>query len=107
MEIGRALRKTAPRLVFTEGGKTLTKVEEALEYMSTNRPPKVVVNSAKAGSHFPFSRLLAEIEPHFKLHSTDCDLNRAVFIVFTKGFTGFPKPVLLSERTFTLGPFLM
>lgn len=107
VDTGTLLRVVKPRLVFSECGKTLVKVEKALEYLMTRRKPHLVVNNYKhlhidvRSNHFNFKELLREIEPHFKPAYKFADPNNPLFILFTSGTTGTPKGAMISERFFT------
>lgn len=101
------LRVVKPCLVFSECGKTLVKVEKALEYLMSRRAPHLVVNNYKhlhidaKRNHFNFKDLLREIEPHFKPAYKFADPNNPLFILFTSGTTDTPKGAMISERFFT------
>lgn len=107
VDTGTLLRVVKPRLVFSECGKTLIKVEKALEYLMVHRTPHLVVNNYKnlhddaKSNHLNFNELLREIEPHFQPAYKFANPNNPLFILFTSGTTGTPKGAMISERFFT------
>ncbi|XP_046668893.1 probable 4-coumarate--CoA ligase 2 isoform X1 [Homalodisca vitripennis] len=103
VELAVQLREVNPRLLFTETGKTLLKVEYALTQMTTARLPRVVVNSLhpQPRNYLTINQLMREVEPDFKAEFRLANSLNPIFILFSCGTTASAKGTLISERYFT------
>ncbi|XP_046668895.1 4-coumarate--CoA ligase 1-like [Homalodisca vitripennis] len=102
VDLSTQLRIITPHLLFSEGGKTLSKVEIAMKYMMTTKLPQIVVNSLhnKSKKYFAINQLMREVELNFKPEFRKANPLNPLFILFSSGTTGSAKGVLISERFF-------
>ncbi|XP_014259052.1 4-coumarate--CoA ligase 1-like isoform X1 [Cimex lectularius] len=84
----------SPTVVFTEGGKTLCKVENALTLISA--APLLVVFSGRRHSYLTFQALLQPNDPEFRPSISNPE-DHVAFVLFTSGTSGLPKGVMLTD----------
>ncbi|XP_054270981.1 luciferin 4-monooxygenase-like [Macrosteles quadrilineatus] len=103
-ELSISLRMTGPHLLFTEGGKTLSKVETAVGYLEMalhNPKPQLIINSTtmpKSANYLLFHQLFREVEP--VVGPRQADPLRPIMILYT-GSSDNPRACLIAERYFT------
>uniref|UniRef100_A0A1B6GBJ2 AMP-dependent synthetase/ligase domain-containing protein n=1 Tax=Cuerna arida TaxID=1464854 RepID=A0A1B6GBJ2_9HEMI len=102
VDLSAQLRIITPHLIYSEGGKTLSKVEIAMKYTMTPQQPQIVVNSlhSKSNKYFAINQLMRDVELNFKPEFRKANPLNPLFILFSSGTTGPAKGVLISERFF-------